>query len=329
MRNESEHIENLIVDVAAQDFAGEVELLVADGCSTDGSVECLRAAAARRHVDVNVLENPQRWVSHALNACIRRATGDLVVRLDCHSRYPPDYLRRCAEAAAETDAMNVGGVFVPRGRTPMERAVAAAMDSPFGGIHWTRDANAATRVEADTVPYGAYRPRAFDLAGYFDESLVRDQDDEFNLRLRRAGGRILLDPAIRVFYTPRGSLRAVFRQYFEYGLWKIPVILRHGRVPSLRSLAPIGFVGSIVALGCLAGWIGAARWLLLAELTAYALGALVFGALSIRARREPLRLLPRVVAAYATFHLSYGLGMFTGTANAIRSRRADGGVRSV
>ncbi len=320
MRNEAEHIEQLVDDIAAQDFDGEIEVLVADGASTDASVECLSAAAERNGLDLTVLDNPDRWVSHGLNACIKRATGDLIVRLDCHSRYPPDYLRRCAVAAEETDALNVGGLFVPIGRTPMERAVAIAMDGPFGGVHWTRDASSPSRVEADTVPYGAFRPQAFELAGYFDESLVRDQDDEFNLRLRLRGGRVLLDPTIRVFYTPRGSLSGVFRQYYEYGLWKVPVILKHGQATSARSMVPVAFVGSLALLLPAAAWLKSARRLLGLELGAYAGCAIVFGVRSV-ARQGEWRLLPRVVAVYPAFHLGHGVGMLHGWLRAVLWRR--------
>jgi glycosyltransferase involved in cell wall biosynthesis len=311
MWNEAEHIEDLVADIAGQDFAGEVELIVADGSSTDGSVDRLQAAAERHALPVTILDNPARWVSHGLNLCVRAAQGDLIVRVDCHSRYPADYLRRCVAAAEETGAENVGGVFVPEGRTPMERAVACAMDSPFGGIHWTRHGSEA-RVEVDTVPYGAFRPHAFDSAGLFDESLVRNQDDEFNLRLRLAGGRIVLDPSIRIFYTPRGSLARVFRQYYEYGLWKPVVMRKHGRVVSVRSLVPIAFVGSLAVLGALAPFSTAARVLLALEVGVYAAGALVFGALAVRTRRESWGLLPRVVAAFPAFHVAYGLGMAVG-----------------
>ena len=311
MWNEAEHIEYLVADLAAQDFTGELELLVADGRSTDGSVERLEAAAKRHGVAVQVFDNPERFVSHALNRCVQAARGDLIVRVDCHSRYPSDYLRRCVEAAEETDAANVGGVFVPRGRTPMERAVACAMDSPFGGIHWTRHSPSG-RVEVDTVPYGAFRPDAFRRAGLFDEALVRNQDDEFNLRLRLAGGRIVLDPSIRIFYTPRGSFRRVFRQYYEYGLWKPAVMRKHGRVVSARSLVPGVFVGSLAVLAPLAPWLAPARWLLAAELGAYGTGALAFGAAAVRGKGESWRLLPRVVASFPTFHAAYGLGTLAG-----------------
>jgi GT2 family glycosyltransferase len=322
MYNEASHVEDLVADVAAQDWAGEVELLVADGGSTDGSVERLRAAATRHRVVLKVLENPERWVSHGLNRCIREASGDLIVRLDCHSRYPADYLRRCAAAAEETGAENVGGVFVPTGRTPMERAVAAATDSPFGGVHWTRHGS-DERVETDTVPYGAYRPEAFELAGLFDESLVRNQDDEFNLRLRRAGGRVVLDPQIRVFYTPRGSFRRLFRQYYEYGRWKAPVMRKHGQPTSARSLVPGGFVGSLLVLAPLAMWVPAAMVLLDVELAFYVAVAFVFAVICLRRRRLPWRLLPRVLAVFPTVHVAHGLGMLAGwlrAAVAVRSR---------
>jgi succinoglycan biosynthesis protein ExoA len=312
MYNEAARVEQLVGDIAEQDFPGEVEVLVADGGSTDGSVELLTASAERLGVHVVVIENPERFVSSGLNACIRRAVGDLIVRLDCHTRYPAGYLRLLARAAEETGACNVGGLVVPTGRTAMERAVACAMDSAFGGIGWTRAASSADRTETDTVTYGAFRPAAFKRAGLFDETLIRNQDDELNFRLRQAGGRIVLDPAISVGYTPRSSLSRVVGQYFEYGLWKVPVMLKHRRVLSARSLAPVGMVGSLMMLGSLAPVSTRARQLLAAETALYVLLALAFGVETVRRRKEPWSLLPRVVSAYPAFHVGYGLGMARG-----------------
>jgi succinoglycan biosynthesis protein ExoA len=319
MWNEADHVAELVADFANQDFDGEIELLVADGRSTDDSVARLKDAAERNGLELTVLDNPQRWVSHALNVCIEAAKGDLIVRIDCHSRYPSDYLSRCVAAAEETGADNVGGVFVPKGRTTTERAVATAMDSPFGGIHWTRHGS-SERVEVDTVPYGAFRPGAFRRAGVFDESLVRNQDDEFNMRLRLAGGRIVLDPAIRIFYTPRGSFRRVFRQYYEYGLWKPAVMRKHGRVVSARSLVPAAFVVSLLVLVPLAFFFKWAALLLALELGAYLAGALVFGVRALRAAGQPWSLLPRVVAAFPTFHLAYGIGTLAGLLRLARKK---------
>lgn len=328
MRNEARHVEHFISDIAAQDVDAEVELLVADGASDDDSVDLLTRAAARAGIRLVALQNSAGWVSHGLNACIERATGDLIVRLDCHARYPPDYLRRCVLASEETGAWNVGGVVVPEGRTAWERAVACAMDAPFGGIGWTRHASSRDRVEVDTVTYGAFRPDVFEWVGLFDETLVRNQDDEFNLRLRRAGGRIVLDPAIRVLYKPRSSLAGVFRQYYEYGFWKVPVMLKHRRALSGRSLVPAVFVASVATLALLSAHGTRARRILGAELTAYLAAALVFGALSVRRRREPFTLLPRVVTVFPAFHVAFGLGMLSGWFDALSGiMRARGGQR--
>lgn len=319
MRNEAAYIERLVADIAAQDVDRFVELIVADGGSTDGSLWRLSEAARRKGVELRVLFNPARWVPQGLNACIRQATGDLIVRLDCHSHYPPDYLRRCVLLAEQSGAHNVGGIVVPEGRTQVERAVACAMDSAFGGIGWTRHAKRPGPTETDTVTYGAFRPEAFRLAGLFDESLIRNQDDEFNLRLREAGGTILVDSSIRVYYTPRGSLPALFRQYYQYGLWKPRVMVKHRKVLSARSLAPLAFVVSVLALVAAGVFSEAARWILAAELAAYSGAALAFGTQSIRRRRESWRLLPRILVSFATFHVAYGLGMLQGSLRGLRA----------
>jgi succinoglycan biosynthesis protein ExoA len=319
MLNEADHVEGLVATLEAQDWQGELEVLVADGGSTDGSVEILTAAAESAGLRLEVLPNPARWVSHGLNACIRAASGDLLVRLDCHSRYPSDYLRRLAAAAEETGAWNVGGLVVPEGRTETERAVACAMDSPFGGIGWTRHGSTDGRIEVDTVTYGAFRPEAFERAGGFDESLVRNQDDELNARLRSAGGRIVLDPQIRTYYVPRGSLRGVFKQYYEYGFWKVPVMRKHRRVLSVRSLAPIGFVGSLAVLAAAAPRSAGARRLLAAEVSLYLVGAVAAAAASAKGRGEPLTLIPRIAGVFPAFHVGYGLGMIAGWARPLRA----------
>jgi succinoglycan biosynthesis protein ExoA len=309
MLNEAPYVEQLATDLALQDFAGEVEVLVADGGSSDGSVALLTGAAERLGLALKLLDNPAGWVSQGLNKCIGNASGDLIVRIDCHSRFPTDYLRRCAETSEATGADNVGGIPIATGRTPTERAVAAAMDSPFGGIGWSRNKTAAGPVEADTVTFGAFRPDAFRRVGLFDESLRRNQDDEFNLRLRLRGGRIVLDPSIKPVYIPRGTLRAVFRQYFEYGRWKVPVMRKHRRVLGLRSLAPAVFVLWSLALLTTTPFWPPALWALALTVMSYCLSALAFGVASLRRRSEPLHLLPRVVGAYFAFHAGYGFGM--------------------
>src|SRR5215203_4692481 len=236
VRNEGANVDHFVSDLAAQDFRGELEVLVADGNSDDDSVERLRAAAWSAGLNLRVIDNPAGWVSPGLNACIRHARGDLIVRLDCHSRYSADYLRRCAELSEQTGAWNVGGRLVPTGTTPIERA------------------------------------------GLFDETLVRNQDDEFNLRLRRAGGQIMLDPEITVMYRPRGSIARVWHQYYEYGLWKVPVMLKHRRVLTLRSVAPLAFVLTTVLLFAVAARFRFARRLLVLQWSLYGGAGVAFAA---------------------------------------------------
>jgi GT2 family glycosyltransferase len=318
MLNEAAHVDDLIADIAGQDYAGELEIVVADGGSTDGSAARLQAAAARQDVAVDLVVNPHRWAAHGLNACVERATGDLIIRLDCHTRYPADYVSKLVRAAEETGASCVGGLAVPVGHTPTERAAACATASPFGGIAWTRHGQGSERVEVDTVFCGAFRPNAFEVVGLFDESLLRNQDDEFSLRLRRAGGRVVLDPTIHAYYKPRDSYRGAFSQYYQYGFWKVAVMKKHGSVVSARSLAPVAFVGSAAGLGLASAFLPAARKLLATELALYGLAAMLFGAASVRKRREPLRQLPRVVSIFPTYHVAYGLGLLRGAFSARR-----------
>ena len=317
VRNEGPNVDHFVSDLAAQDFSGELEVLVADGNSDDGSAERLRAAAWAPGINLRVIDNPAGWVSPGLNACIREARGDLIVRLDCHSRYPKDYLRRCAELSEQTGAWNVGGRLVPTGTTPMERAVACAMDSPFGGIGWTRCASDGP-VTTDTVTFGAFRPEAFEQAGLFDETLIRNQDDEFNLRLRRAGGEIMLDPDITVMYRPRGSIARVWRQYYEYGFWKVPVMMKHRRVLTVRSLAPLAFVlASVLLFGAMARF-PLARRLLVLQWSVYGAAGAAFAARSVSQHGEPWSLVPRVLATFPAFHLGHGSGQAVGWLRALR-----------
>jgi succinoglycan biosynthesis protein ExoA len=321
MLNEAGHVANLVADLASQDYDGELEVLVADGGSTDGSPELLREAAQAAGIPITVLENPARIVSPGLNECIRRATGDFIVRLDCHARYPSDYLRRSVEAARETGAWLVGGRVLPAGRTPIERAVACATDGPFGGAFWKLEGETAGPVEVDAVSLGLYRAETFERVGLFDEELVRDQDEEFALRIRLAGGRVMYDSRIRCHYVPRGTYSGAFKQYFQYGFWKVPVMLKHRRITSGRSMAPVIFVSSLLALGAAAPWSRMARRVLTAEVATYAVSGIVFGAVSVRARGESPRLLPAVAAVFPTMHVGFGLGFLRGCVDELGRRR--------
>src|SRR4051812_46523374 len=320
MYNERDHIDALVSDIAGQDWDGELQILVADGRSTDGSVDLLRAAAEREGLDVTVIDNPKRQQSAGLNLCIAQTNGDLIVRLDCHTRYPHDLLTLLARAAEETGAWNVGGTFAPRGRTVTERAVACAYDSPFGGTGWTRDQLRQERVEADLVYYGAFRPIVFERVGGFDEGLPVAEVEDLCRRIRDAGGSIVFDPAIKLFYTPRGSINKVFVQYYRYGLWKVAAMAKHKRVLSGRSMVPFVFVASLATLGAASSRSPLARKLLAAEVAMYATAATAFPAEAVRRRDEPAALVPRVAATFASFHVAHGVGQVHGWLRLARKR---------
>jgi len=252
-RNEAAHIEDCLRSILGQEEpkAG-FEVIIADGMSDDGTREVLARLEheGRRQKEegrrkptptLRVIENPGRIVSTGLNAAIRAARGGIIVRMDAHTEYAQDYVLRCVEVLEGTKADNVGGPWVAKGDGYMSRAVAAAFQSPFA-VGGARGHDPNHEGGVDTVYLGCWRKETFERFGYFDEELVRNQDDEHNLRIIRGGGRIWQSPEIRSWYHPRGSLRALFKQYMQYGYWKVRVIQKHKLPASIRHLVPGAFV---------------------------------------------------------------------------------------
>jgi hypothetical protein len=242
----------------------------------------------------------------------------VIVRMDVHTRYAEDYVSSCLAVLAQTGADNVGGPTLTEATGPWQRAVAAACASAFA-VGGARERFYPFEGEVETVVYGCWHRDTLLRIGMFDEALVRNQDDELNLRLRRGGGRIWQSPRIRSWYRPRASLGALYSQYYQYGFWKVAVIRKHTLPASWRHLVPGAFIGSLALLAATAPWWGAGRTLLAAELGAYGL-FLALGALSI-ARRAGWGLLPLLPPTLACFHLAYGLGFLDGVLRG-RGRRA-------
>ena len=317
-RNEIKHIRGLLDSLLAQDLAGiSWEAIIADGRSDDGTWEVLGEYGAR-YPQLRFVPNPGRIVSTGLNAAIRAARGEIIIRMDAHTTYASNYCRRCVEILEDTGADNVGGPARTRAVGLRARAVAAAFHSPFstggGKFH---DVNYEGWV--DTLPYGCWRKTTLAGLGLFDETLVRNQDDELNLRLTRSGGKIWQSPAIVSWYSPRPTLSSLFRQYFQYGFWQVAVIRKHRLPRSWRHVVPIGFVlSNIFLLTCMAitRGVGASQWfavsaiLWLAMMAAYAVATLT--ACVIAAKRHGWVTLPYLPAVFAAFHFSYGLGSVAG-----------------
>jgi len=318
-RNERRYIEAFCAGVLRQQLppGWQLQLVVADGQSDDGTRELLQgiAAAAPRVVWIN---NPARIVSTGLNAALKLATGEAIVRMDVHSEYADDYVAQCLAVLAETAADNVGGPWraVPDANAgPMQHAVAAAFQSRWvagGALSRQLDYEGA----ADTVYLGAWPRASFERFGGFDEQLVRNQDDEHNLRIVKGGGRVWQSARIRSVYRPRSTLSQVFRQYLQYGYWKPFVMKKHGQAASLRHLVPGVFV-AVLAVSALLAVLGVVVPLAGLVLI-YALGVLAMTAAVGRSQSLALPVLLRIPAVIAAYHFGYGIGSLIGWWDALR-----------
>jgi glycosyltransferase involved in cell wall biosynthesis len=307
-RNELEHIDAFLDELAEQEMppGWAVEWLIADGDSSDGTRERL-AERARLDSRLVVIHNPRRIVSTGLNACIARAGGDVIARLDVHTNYAKDYLTRCLAVLDRTGADNVGGPWVAVGNGTKQAAIAAAFQCRWvvGGA---RSRDQSFEGWTDTVYLGCWPRSTFDRFGAFDENLVRNQDDEHNLRIRRAGGRIWQSSAIRSTYHPRAALAQLFAQQRQYGYWRPFVVRKHGIPASWRQLAPAALIAagaiSFAALPLSGAWP-------VAFLLGFYLVYLATVSFLVAASRG-WRLLVRLPAVVAAYHVGYGLGTWQG-----------------
>jgi glycosyltransferase involved in cell wall biosynthesis len=240
-RNEKSSIRTCLNAVLAQDYPQNlISILVVDGISTDGTREIL-TEYERDYPFFKVIESPRKVVPPGFNLALRHTRADIIVRVDGHTVIAPDYVRQCVETLHRTQADNVGGKMNAVSTTRFGQAVAFATSTPFGvggaRFHYSDD-----EEWVDTVYMGAWPRQVFEKIGLFDEELVRNQDDEFNYRLRQQGGRILLSPTIRSEYTVRSTPLALLRQYVGYGYWKVRVLQKHPLQMSLRQFVPPAFV---------------------------------------------------------------------------------------
>jgi len=309
--NEKAHVDAFCAAVAQQVLPPgmAMEVLIADGASDDGSRDVLRETS-RRDPRFHLVDNPDRIVSCGLNRCLQVARGHIIVRMDLHTTYALDYIAQCVEALEASRADNVGGPWravADSGRST-QRAIAAAFQSRWlaGGA---RSRQLDFNGPVDTVYLGCWPRQTFERFGGFDEQLVRNQDDEHNLRITLGGGRIWQSSAIVSGYRPRGSLGALFRQYLQYGYWKPFVMRKHGRPASVRHVLP-GLLLLLVCALLVGTSLGVSAWPLWGLAGTY--GAFLLLAATRIAAAHSWRLwwrLPLVIAAY---HTAYGLGSLMG-----------------
>jgi glycosyltransferase involved in cell wall biosynthesis len=317
-RNEIRFIRVFLESVIHQDFSRiRAEVLIADGMSEDGTRDVL-AEYERRCPMLRVIDNPQKIAATGLNAAIRTARGDVIVRMDAHSQYAPDYVQSCFDTLNETDAANVGGPALTRADGYLPQAIALAYGSRFarGGA---KSHDPAYEGYVDTVTYGCWRKSTLERVGMFDERFYRSQDNELNRRIIAAGEKIWQSPKIVSWYRPRCGLLPLFHQYFQYGFWKVAILRKHGKPASWRQLIPGAslIIAAALLLGATgAAFAGPASWRTAFEI-AFASFAGLYCAAAVCAafllsRRDGWRFFPALPIIFATYHLSFGLGFLLG-----------------
>lgn len=306
-RNESGTIRAAVEGALDQDYPGELEVIVAEGASSDDTRRVVEEMATA-HPRLRVVDNPSGETAAGLNAAIAAAGGGVIIRCDGHARLPSDYVSTAVRILAETGAANVGGVQRAIGEPGWQEAIAIAMTSPLG-VGDSRFHYGGTPGPTDTVYLGAFDRAILDEVGGFHEGLVRNQDYELNYRLRKAGHVVWFDPALEVTYRPRSSPAALWRQYFDYGRWKRAMLAANPGALRWRQLAPIALVLGLAASMVLSftRW----RWLASVVPLAYLL-FLVAGtaAEGLRRRSPSVVLLPAVIP---TMHIAWGLGFLVGS----------------
>ena len=300
VRDEATHLARAVASVLAQDYPVPFEACLAVAPSGDATAE-VAAALAAGDPRVTVTANPAGVTPAGLNAAVAATSGEVIVRVDGHAELAPGYIRRAVATMVRTGAVNVGGRQVPAPETPFEEAVAAATTS------WLGTGGAEYRVggaegPVDTVYLGVFDRAAGDAVGWFDASLIRNQDYELNIRLRAAGGTVWFDPELAVAYRPRGSWRALARQYFEDGWWKAEVLRTHPGSWRARQVVPLAnLVAQLAALAALG------RWRAAALVPGGYLAALAWGA-----GRQRRRGAWRTVLVAVTMHQAWAVGMLRG-----------------
>lgn len=315
-RNERDYIAGVLDSILANDFPKEnLEVIVADGMSEDGTRAVIEEYT-KKWPFIRLVDNPKKIVPCALNEAIRKAKGRIIMRMDAHAVYPPNYISRLFSALDEMKADNVGAAWETRPGGPglVPKAIASALSHPFGvGNATYRLSNGEDRtpIETDTVPFGCYRKDVFDRIGLFDEELVRNQDNELNERLKNAGGRIFLIPDVKIQYFARKNFSKLWKMFYQYGYFG-PLVDKKLRKPTrLRRYVPLAFVLSLFLPTLILPFFPKMGLVAVGSFSLYALVNLAFSCLLATREKEPA-LAAFLFFSFLVSHLSYGLGHIGG-----------------
>jgi succinoglycan biosynthesis protein ExoA len=302
IRNEEKYLADAVSAILAQHYDGKLEVILAVAPSTDKTLE-IAQQLHRNDPRVVIVDNPTGRTAAGLNLAIAASQYSIIVRVDGHSNIPSNYCQLVSELLENTGAVNVGGVMAAEGQSLFQRSVARAMRSPLG-VGASRFHIGGSAGEVDTVYLGAFRKEALVAIGGFDERFTRAQDWELNFRLRQAGGVIYFDPRLIVTYRPRSTIKALAKQYFEYGRWRRVISRRHQGTINYRYLAP-PFTVAATTLSLLLGWL-ISPYLLIPALV-YAVFILIASVIIGKNAGEIL-CLPTILL---TMHISWGFGFLT------------------
>jgi len=309
VRNEANYIKKLISSIIDQTYPNEkLEVIILDGGSTDGTWEIVKELI-QGHSNFQLLENPKGVQSAAWNLGIDLSHGEIISIVSGHVNLAPDYVEKAVETLQRTGADLVGGTIRAISTGVVGQAIALAMSSPFG-VGGARHRYTEVEQETDSVFMGFCHRSLYEKIGKFDEELVRNQDDEFSYRLTKTGGRIVCNPEIISYYHTRSTLNSLWRQYFQYGFYKVRVLQKHPAQMRPRQFVPPAFVLALLA-GILLTIFTPWGWVALTALVgAYLLANLAASVFT--AKNHGWRYLPLLPFAFTILHLSYGLGFLIG-----------------
>lgn len=300
--NEERYLADSVNSILSQEFSGSIEVILAVGPSQDATLQIAQALQAKDS-RVVVVDNPTGKTAAGLNRAIAASKYSIIVRVDGHSQLPKNYCELAFNLLSQTGAVNVGGVMAAEGITLFQRSVARAMRSPLG-VGASRFHTGGGAGESDTVYLGCFRKEAIFEVGGFDERFTRAQDWELNFRLREKGGLIYFDPRLTVTYRPRSTVKALAKQYFEYGRWRRVVSRRHQGTINYRYLAP-PFTVVATTLSLLLGAVASPFFFIPALVySVFILGASLIIGKSV----GEVLCLPTILL---TMHISWGLGFLT------------------
>lgn len=308
--NEEATIEFLLDAIRGQCYPLEkLEVVIADGGSTDQTRSRIEAyQTAHPEMRVLLVDNPKKIIPSGVNCAIKASTGEYIIRLDAHSIPNPDYVTKSIDLLKAGVAENVGGLWVikPRYDTWPAKSIAAAAAHPIGvGDAFYRYAKTAGYV--DTVPFGAFNRKVFEQVGYLNENLKTNEDYEFNVRIREAGGRVWFDPQICSVYFSRSDFLSLIKQYFRYGYWKLQMLVCYPGTLRWRQALPPLFVLSVLVLAVTGVFWGPAAVLLAAELLLY-FGILMGAAIPHAVKNKDWRMAFGIPLSIAIMHTCWGTG---------------------